>query len=136
MYDFTIYRGAKGADPNDLKSLMTLTTEYESVARLVERLKAQNPEYDYYFVRKSGFISRHDDCKRTIKQAYENNLAEPWERNRDYIAALRNGLLIGDHEAEQLHAYNAACAASYEQVTSKLRGRADVRSKRKRLQGH
>lgn len=122
MYDFTIYRGAKGAGPNELKSLMTLTSEYESIARLVERLKAQNPEYDYYFVRKSGFISRHDDCKRTIKQIYEQNPAEAWERNRDYIEALRSGLLIGDHEAEQLHTYNAACAASYKQVTGKLKG--------------
>lgn len=122
MYDFTIYRGAKGADPNELKSLMTLTSEYESIARLVERLKAQNPEYDYYFVRKSGFISRHDDCKRTIKEIYEQNPAEALERNRDYIEALRNGLLIGDHEAEQLHKYNAACAASYKQVTGKLKG--------------
>lgn len=116
MYDFTIYRGAKGAEPNALKVLMRLTTEYESVARLVERLKVQNPEYDYYFIRSSGFISRHDYCKNIIKQAYEQSPAEAWERNKAYIEALRSGLLIGDHEAEQLRTYNSACAASYGQV--------------------
>jgi hypothetical protein len=110
MYNYTVYRGERGAAPSEYKSLMTLTAEYESVARLVERLKVQNPGYDYCIICRGGFISRHEACKRTIMRAYRQNPATAEEHNGAYIEALRRGLLIGEHEAEQLYEYNAELA--------------------------
>lgn len=59
MYKYKIYRKQKGDDPSndDLLAKTIICTEYE-IARLVERLAVQNPEYDYYFMRESGYLGK------------------------------------------------------------------------------
>lgn len=114
MYKFNIYRCKTGERPLVSDSFVgQITCEYETVARLVERLKAQDHECDYYFMRESGFISRLEYCKDEIKRAYEQLPETAETESGAYITAWYNGGHITYNEAVQLHAYNKELAREW-----------------------
>lgn len=114
MYKFTIYRRKKGYNYSRAdRVVQQLTCEYETISRLVARLGEQHPDYDFYFMRDSGFISRLDYCKEEIKRTHEQIPPLAERENDAYITAWLNGGCITWNEAEELRTYNAALARNY-----------------------
>lgn len=113
MYKFYVYRHKKGTEPTNADQLISTPTCTDFViARAVEHLNEQNPDYNYYFTR-GEYMSTLDYCMEEIKKAWDE-LPEVAERSCALyiIDWLGNGTIIDD-EADALREYNALLARNY-----------------------